>query len=245
MSRRSRTRAFARGLRGRPVAFAALVAAVALVAAAALLVAVPAHVPIAAASAPAVLASSPTGAVGPDVSPSGPPSAPARAIPRREPILLPVRFAALTPEGVRLERVLVAADGLTDGDHGVPPNRVALARAAATLVLTERPTDAALMTAAPSGVRVLGVTIVDDVAVVDVDRTLARVRGSRVREELLARQLAGTLAEVAGVRAVRLTVEGRDVERLWGHLDWSEGIEPRPDDAVIPPTLSTTAGASA
>lgn len=243
MSRTSRTRALARGPRRRPIATVALAT---LLAAVAVIAAAPANMPMAgAASSPAGIASSPTGAVGPEAARSGPPSAPARAIPRREPILVPVRFAALTPDGLRLERVLVEADGLIDHGRGVTPNRVALARAAATLVLTERPTDAALMTAAPSGVRVLGVTIVDDVAVVDVDRTLARVRGSRVREELLARQLAGTLAEVAGVRAVRLTVEGRDVQRLWGHLDWSEGIEPRPDDAVVPPTLSTTAGASA
>lgn len=157
-------------------------------------------------------------------------------------VRIPVQYIALGRDGLHLEPVVLeasAATGVALTDH---PTREALARAAATLVLTARPDRAAdgapdgapdgaadartLMTAAPSGVEVRGVSIEGDVATIDVSRALLGVRGSPVREELLAQQLAHTLAEVAGTRAVLLTVEGMRIGSVWGHVDWSDGIEP-------------------
>jgi hypothetical protein len=166
------------------------------------------------------------------------PVAPVRALPLGAVTDIPVRYAALAPDGVRFARVLVDAGDLLDPERALPPTRTELARAAATIVLTRRPDDTTLMTAAPSGVRVLDVTLDGDVAVIEVDGTLAAVRGTRVREEVLAQQLAQTLAEVAGVRAVRLRVEGRDVGLLWGNLDWSEGIVPLSSGELVAPSSS-------
>lgn len=90
------------------------------------------------------------------------------------------------------------------------------------------PDDPELWTAVPEGVEVLSVELDGDVLVVDVSQALADASGSSTQEVAFAEQLAHTAATSEGVVAVRLLVEGEEIDELWGHLDWSEPIEPDP-----------------
>lgn len=90
------------------------------------------------------------------------------------------------------------------------------------------PHDPALGSAVPEGVELLGVSVEGAVLTVDVDGAMAATSGASAQEVAFAGQLAHTAAELDGIDAVRLTIDGADVEDLWGHLDWSEPMEPDP-----------------
>lgn len=90
------------------------------------------------------------------------------------------------------------------------------------------PHDPALFSAVPDGVGLLGVSVEDAVLTVDVDGAMASTSGASAEEVAFAGQLAHTAAELDGIDAVRLTIDGAGIEDLWGHLDWSEPFEPDP-----------------
>jgi len=109
----------------------------------------------------------------------------------------------------------------------VPPTE-GVARAAMEYLFSADPVDPALFNFADQG-EVLDVTRDGDVLTVDVSDAIRPNGGghSSTEESAFAQQLAFTATQFEGVRAVRLLVEGEPTDELWGHLDWSQPIEPR------------------
>ena len=105
---------------------------------------------------------------------------------------------------------------------------VAVARAAVEALFTEDPVDPGLAAPTEADVEVLGADIDDGVLTVDVSSELAEAGGGSAAEQGLAQALAHTATQFDGVDAVQLWVEGESVTDLWGHLDWSQPVEPDP-----------------
>jgi hypothetical protein len=103
-----------------------------------------------------------------------------------------------------------------------------VAGAAIRLLVEGRTTDPNLTTLAPEGTEILGVDIAARVLVVDLSGAVRDAGGSSSQEIGFAQQLAHTGAQFDTVDAVRLRIDGADITELWGHLDWSEPIEPDP-----------------
>lgn len=81
----------------------------------------------------------------------------------------------------------------------------------------------------PPGTQLRGVTLAGGVATVDFSAELQEnFGGGSAGELMLVYSLANSLAELPGITAVRLTVEGRPLETL-GHMDLTEPVAPRPD----------------
>jgi hypothetical protein len=104
----------------------------------------------------------------------------------------------------------------------------AMARAAVELLLEGPSGHPALTTEVPDGTELLDVNISDRVLVVDLSEEVRGRGGASAQEVAFAQQLAHTGAQFDTVDAVQLWVEGEPVDELWGHLDWSEPIEPDP-----------------
>jgi germination protein M len=109
------------------------------------------------------------------------------------------------------------------------PETEGVARAAMEVIFAGETHDPNLSSIV-EGVEVLGADIDADVLVVNVSQDVdAPGTGhSSTEETAFAQQLAHTAAQFDGIRAVRLLVEGERITDLWGHLDWSEPIEPDP-----------------
>lgn len=135
--------------------------------------------------------------------------------------------APLTPDGLRALSIYWSD---AKAERVVPVTRYlnpdsGLARGA-MLALLEGPNaeDQArgLATAVPAGSRLLGITVRDSIATVDLSRDFESGGGSTAVRMRLA-QLAYTLTRVPGVRSVRLWLEGRPVTTFSG-----EGLEVSP-----------------
>lgn len=100
------------------------------------------------------------------------------------------------------------------------------ARAAIGEVL-KKPYGRGLATMAPTGTRLLGVSLKNRVLVVDLSQQVMRNPGvGGAGEDAFAQQLAHTAAQFPSVDSVRLHVEGTAVRTLWGHRDWSQPVRP-------------------
>jgi hypothetical protein len=122
------------------------------------------------------------------------------------------------------------------------PNRVAVepethvlhtptegvARAAMELLVAGETRDPNLSTLAPADTEVLGVRVDGDVLIVDFSDAIRHGIGGTMGESALAAQLTHTGAQFDGVERVRVWVEGEPIDELWGHIDWSEPMEPPP-----------------
>ncbi len=105
---------------------------------------------------------------------------------------------------------------------------VAVARAAIELLLSGDAGDPNLQSLSGPGVSLLGVNISDGTLVVDLSEELRNNRTGSAGELAFAQQLAHTAAQFDGVENVLLHVGGAEISDLWGHIDWSEPIEPDP-----------------
>jgi hypothetical protein len=112
--------------------------------------------------------------------------------------------------------------------HDLDAPTLGVAGAAIRLLVEGDTTDPNLETLAPEGTEILGVDIAERVLVVDLSGAVRDAGGSSSQEIGFAQQLAHTGAQFDTVDAVRLRIEGADITELWGHLDWSEPIEPDP-----------------
>lgn len=110
-----------------------------------------------------------------------------------------------------------------------PPTE-GVARAAMEVLFGERPANPDLRTMAPPDAELLGVDRDGDLLVVDVSSEIdpSGAGRSSMEEVAFAQQLAHTATQFDGVTAVRLLVEGEEIDDLWGHVDWSVPIEPEP-----------------
>lgn len=92
-----------------------------------------------------------------------------------------------------------------------------------------------LETLAPEGTRLLGASINDEVLTVDLSEEVRDGNAGGEAEEMFAQQLAHTAAQFDGLESVSLLVEGQPTSELWGHLDWSDPIEP--DELDLSPVV--------
>lgn len=106
----------------------------------------------------------------------------------------------------------------------------AVARAAMQALVLIEPDNPDLGTMAPEGTQVLGVDIDQDSGVLTVDLSEEvdpeGIGFGSAQEVAFSQQLAHTAAQFEGVESVRLLVEGEAITDLWGHVDWSEPVEP-------------------
>lgn len=112
--------------------------------------------------------------------------------------------------------------------HELDEPTEAVAREAVQLLFTGTPHDPGLTSEAPSDVEVLQTNISDRVLIVDVSDEIRGHSAGSAGEIAFAEQLAHTGAAFDTVDAVRLWVEGEPIDELWGHLDWSQPVEPDP-----------------
>jgi hypothetical protein len=172
-------------------------------------------------------------------TPAGPPSTPGgssavTASPAPTPTdqatsTVRIWVARATPDGVWVE------PWASTGARTMAPARQAFQH-----LISVPPDDPALQTLAPEGTKLHGVDIDRDTGVLTVDVSAdidapGTGHGS-AQETAFAQQLAHTATQFAGVRSVRLLVDGEPIDELWGHLDWSQPIEPDPF-ALTPITI--------
>jgi hypothetical protein len=98
--------------------------------------------------------------------------------------------------------------------------------------------DPDLFTSVPTGTTLHRVSIDDRVVTLDLAGGIVASSGSSSQEVTFAQQLAHTVRVDASIDAVRLLVDGRAVDELWGHLDWSEPIAA--DPFILSPVTITT-----
>jgi hypothetical protein len=98
--------------------------------------------------------------------------------------------------------------------------------------------DPDLFTSVPTGTTLHRVSIDDRVVTLDLAGGIVDSSGSSSQEVTFAQQLAHTVRVDASIDAVRLLVDGRAVDELWGHLDWSEPIAA--DRFILSPVTITT-----
>jgi hypothetical protein len=103
----------------------------------------------------------------------------------------------------------------------------AVGRAAMELLVSGDVADPNLFTLAPEGTDVLDVHIDDGVMIVDLSDDVVDGPGGSANEAAFSQQLAHTAAQFDGVDAVRVRVNGQERD-LWGHVDWTQPIEPDP-----------------
>jgi hypothetical protein len=105
---------------------------------------------------------------------------------------------------------------------------VAVARAAFELMVRGESPDPELHSLTGAGVEVLDVRIDGGTLVIDLSGALRDNRTGASGEAALAQQLAHTGAQFDTVDRVLLHLDGAPISELWGHLDWSEPVEPDP-----------------
>ena len=150
-----------------------------------------------------------------------------------------------TPSGVTELTVFLARD---DGTMlWVEPTTFALeepttgvARAAIGLVLAgPDPDDPGLTRLTDPASEVLGASIADGVLTVDLNAAVQDTALGGEAEATLQQLLAHTGTQFDGIDAVRVRIEGEDIDTLWGHSDWSEPLVP--DELVLSPIIITSA----
>ncbi|MEY3073145.1 MAG: hypothetical protein RLZZ353_1341 [Actinomycetota bacterium] len=179
---------------------------------------------------------------GPSDAPSG--DAPAAGAPAADPAATAVvHLVRSGPAAFFVEPVPAAVPlGAPSGDDAVSR----IARAVAALLAVVDPADPDLATSVPPGTLARDVILDGDVAVLDLGGALAGSSGGSAEEVTLAQQLAHTVVAAAPeVAGVRVLLEGRPIESLWGHLDWSVPLVADPF-ALSPVTIEVPAfGATA
>jgi hypothetical protein len=111
---------------------------------------------------------------------------------------------------------------------------VAVARAALTILVTERPDDPGLVNLIPDGTSLLGVDLDGTTLTVDLD--LPRANLGAAFETAMYQQIVHTGAQFATVESVLILDDGETPES--GHLDLGEPIQP--DEFALAPIIITS-----
>ena len=178
-------------------------------------------------------------------SPTPPPSASPSSGPSGSPAATPQPTATATPAPG--ETMVIRAYYVLDGDVGVEglvptlrevPETTGVARAAMeTLLRGEILADYdRLATAIPSGTRLLGLSIRDGIASVDLSREFESGGGSASAFRRLG-QVVYTLTQFSSVQAVLFQVEGRTVTTFGSEGIVLEGPQTRADYEDILPSI--------
>jgi germination protein M len=175
-----------------------------------------------------------------DGTPSEAPSTP----PSPSPSSGPTSGPTATPTQVPAETIIVRAYGVLAGEPGVEglvptlhtiPATDAVARAAMTQLLAGDLADG-VGSAVPEGTRLLGLTIRDGVAVVDLSGAFESGGGSASSMYRLG-QVVYTLTQFSTVRSVLFQVEGRTVTTFGPEGIVLDGPQSRADYADLLPSV--------
>ncbi len=132
----------------------------------------------------------------------------------------PANPALAKQEEVKLYFPNDAGDGLGSVKISVPAEDKYTAAAKALVAGTKEP---GLTDIFPMGVKVLGVKIEGDLAIVDFSKELThKFVGGSTGEQMLISALVNTMTEFPEIERVLITVEGERIETIAGHLDTSE-----------------------
>lgn len=135
---------------------------------------------------------------------------------------------AVTRAGEVTEYVEPVAVTVQLDDPAQAEDPAVLDRLTVEQLFTFEPDDPALTTSVPEGVTVLDVGRDGSTLIVDVDGAILETSGGSAQELAFAQQFAHTAAGRPEVELAQLTVQGEAIVELWGHLDWSQPIEPDP-----------------
>lgn len=183
----------------------------------------------------------------PSDDPSAPsPSTPASPSPSNPPTAGPTAgpTASPTPSQTPAETIIVRAYGVLAGEPGVEglvptlqtiPATDGVARAAIEQLLAGDLADG-VGTAVPDGTRLLGLTIRDGVAIVDLSRGFETGGGSASSMYRLG-QVVYTLTQFSTVRSVLFQVEGRTVTTFGPEGIVLDGPQTREDYADLLPSI--------
>ncbi|ORU01310.1 spore germination-like protein [Anaerovibrio sp. JC8] len=98
--------------------------------------------------------------------------------------------------------------------------------------LMEGTNDSKLSVVMPKQAKLLGVSVSGDTAKVDFDKALVKnFNGGSTGEEFLVGSIVNTLTEFPEIKKVQITIEGRNVESIKGHMDTSKPL-PRMDELL-------------
>jgi spore germination protein GerM len=183
----------------------------------------------------------------PDMTPEPSPSATPTPTPGATPNGSPVETPKPTPTPASGDTMVIRAYFVLDGDVGVEglvptlrdvPETTAVARAAMeTLLRGEILADyPRLSTAIPAGTRLLGLSIKDGVATVNLSREFESGGGSASAFRRLG-QVVYTLTQFSTVRSVLFQVEGRTVTTFGSEGIVLEGPQARNDFVDILPSI--------
>ena len=96
---------------------------------------------------------------------------------------------------------------------------------AAVEALMEGTDDSKLTGVIPKQAKLLGVTVKGDTAQVDFDKGLIKhFNGGSTGEEFLVGSIVNTLTEFPEIKKVQITIEGKKVETIKGHMDTSKPL---------------------
>jgi len=141
------------------------------------------------------------------------------------------------PVEVYFVRVVDAGIWVEPQVHVLASPTSAVARGALEILFTGEPHDPSLTTAVPDDLVLRGLDIRDRVLFIDVTADILDHSAGSSEELAFAQQLAHTGAGFPTVDAVSLWVDGAPIDELWGHLDWSQPLEPDPF-ALSPITIA-------
>jgi germination protein M len=179
-----------------------------------------------------------------DGSPSDEPTDTPSTPPSPSPSSGPTSGPTATPTQVPAETIIVRAYGVLGGEPGVEglvptlhtiPATDAVARAAMTQLLAGDLADG-VGSAVPAGTRLLGLTIRDGIAVVDLSSAFESGGGSASSMYRLG-QVVYTLTQFSTVRSVLFQVEGRTVTTFGPEGIVLDGPQSRADYAELLPSV--------
>ena len=152
-------------------------------------------------------------AINPGATPSGPAAtAPAPAATTTTPtptMTLAVYYLVETRNGPMLQREFRAV-----------PRNVAKVRAAVDAMLHLKPRDRDYTSVWPKATTIRGISMKDDVATVDLSAEAGTASAGSAVEGVSFQQLIYTVTAAApAVEKVRLLIDGKERETLWGHVD--------------------------
>ena len=133
---------------------------------------------------------------------------------------VPTPPAAPTQTEVKLYFPNEEGDSLGSVKVSVPSEDKYTAAAKELVVGTKEPGLTAIF---PKGVKVLGVKVEGNLAIVDFSKELThKFIGGSTGEQMLVSALVNTMTEFPEIERVLITVEGERIETIAGHLDTSE-----------------------
>lgn len=92
-------------------------------------------------------------------------------------------------------------------------------------LIATQPQDEKLINAFPQGLKVLGLTVENGVAVVNLSKEIYNIEAGSYTEMMLTAAIANTLTEFADIKEVNFLIEGQKEATIKGHIDLLDAFE--------------------